>query len=133
MAIERINPAEIHQPGGYTHVVRTSGARTAYISGQVAIDLAGNVVGPGDLEAQAKQAFANLQGALASVDADFSNVAKLTIYIVNYSAEARPALQAARQGLPGSEAGPPASTLIGVQALAMPEFLIEVEAVVDLD
>lgn len=133
MAIERINPSEIHQPGGYTHVVRTSGARTAYISGQVAIDLEGNVVGPGDLEAQAKQAFANLQGALASVDADFSHVAKLTIYIVNYGPEARPALQAARQGLPGSEAGPPASTLIGVQALALPELMIEIEAVVDLD
>ena len=61
MAIERINPAEIHQPGGYTHVVHTSGARTAYISGQVALDLEGNVVGPGDLEAHAEQAFANLQ------------------------------------------------------------------------
>ena len=133
MAIERINPAEIHPPGGYTHVVRTSGARTAYISGQVALDLEGNVVGPGDLEAQAKQAFANLQGALASLDADFANVAKLTIYIVNYGPEARPALQVARQGLPGGDSGLPATTLIGVQALALPEFMIEIEAVVDLD
>lgn len=133
MAIERINPSEIHQPGGYTHVVRTSDARTAYISGQVAIDLEGNVVGPGDMEAQAKQAFANLQGALASVDADFSHVAKLNIYIVNYGPEARPALQAARQGLPGGDSGSPASTLIGVQALALPELIIEIEAVVDLD
>ena len=77
MAIERINPPDIHQPTAYTHVVRTNGARTAYISGQVAIDPQGNVVGPGDLEAQARQAFANLDGALTALEADFSSVAKM--------------------------------------------------------
>ncbi|HJN93081.1 MAG TPA: RidA family protein [Dehalococcoidia bacterium] len=132
MPLEHINPSDNHPTTGYTHVVRATGQRTAYISGQIALDLEGNIVGVGDLEAQARQAFANLAAALTAVGADFSNVAKMTIYIVNYTPEALPALQAARAGAAPSGA-PPATTLIGVQALAFPELLIEVEAIAVLD
>jgi len=130
VALEHIAPAGVHPATGYTHVVRGTGASTVYVSGQVGVDKDGKVAE--GLEAQARQAFANLRECLAAVGADFSHVAKMTIYIVNYSPEARRSLQAARQGVVG-DGPPPASTLIGVQALAFPEIEIEVEAIAVLD
>ena len=127
MPTQHINPQGVSTPAGYTHVVSAEG-RVLFISGQVALDATGNVVGDGDFAAQANQVFENLKTCLAAAGASFSNVVKLTTYIVNYSPELRPALTAARAGhLPAD--GPPASTLVGVQALARPEFLIEIEAV----
>lgn len=124
--IERIYPEGLRRPPTYTPVVRTTGT-TIYISGQASADVDGNIVGVGDFAAQARQVFENLRTALASVGADFSNVAKITTYIVNYTPDLREAYGAARQEATGDHL--PASTLIGVQALAMPEYLIEVEAV----
>lgn len=131
MALQHINPPELYRPRDYTHVVAASGARTAYISGQAASDKDGKLVGVGDLQAQANQAFANLAAALAAVGADFKNVAKVTIYVVDYRAGMRSAIQRALGEHFGDQ--PPASTLIGVTALALPEFLIEIDAVADLD
>ncbi len=131
MALEHINPDGISRPTSYTHVVRASGGSTVYISGQVAIDAGGSIVGAGDFEAQARQVFANLRTALAAVGATFDDVAKMNTYIVDYTPEFLPALQAARADTMGEH--PPASTLIGVQALATPELMIEVEAVAVLD
>jgi enamine deaminase RidA (YjgF/YER057c/UK114 family) len=131
MALEHINPEGISRPTSYTHVVRASGGATVYVSGQVAIDASGNLVGAGDFEAQARQVFANLRTALASVGATFDDVAKMNTYIVDYTPELRSALSAARADAMGEH--PPASTLIGVQALATPELMIEVEAVAVLD
>jgi len=89
------------------------------------MDAAGNIAG-GTLEAQGTQVFENLKVCLAAVGATFENLLKLTTYIVNYKPEARPVLAAAR--VPYMPKDPPASTLLGVQALAAPEYLIEVEA-----
>ena len=126
MPNQHVNPPAVSQPTGYTHVVSGEG-RLVYISGQVALDAKGQVVGQGDLGAQAKQVFENLKGCLAAAGARFEDVVKTTTYIVNYNEGLRPALQAARSAyLP---ADPPASTLVGVQALARPEFMIEIEAV----
>jgi enamine deaminase RidA (YjgF/YER057c/UK114 family) len=130
MAIERSNPERIHRPTGYVHVVRTSGT-TVYIAGQVAADAEGNVVGEGDLGAQARQVFANLRTALASAGASFEHVAKMNVYIVGYRPEMREAYRAARAEAMGD--GVAASTLVGVQALARPEYLIEIEAIAVLD
>lgn len=127
MTIERINPAGLRRPPTYTPAVRATGGATVYISGQVSVDIDGRIVGEGDFAAQAQQVFANLRLALAAVGADFSNVVKLTTYIVNYRPELREALGAARTAAMGDAL--PASTLVGVQALAMPGYLIEVEAV----
>ena len=69
--------------------------------------------------------------ALAAVGATVNEIAKTTTYVVNYSADVRPALHAARQAVFSAE--PPANTLIGVQSLALPEFLIEIEAIAILD
>jgi len=83
MTLERIQPQGIHEARGYTHVVRATGARTAYISGQVGVAPDGSV--PEGLEAQAKQAFANLAACIEAAGAEPSDVAKMTISIVNYS------------------------------------------------
>ncbi len=131
MTVQRHNPTELSEPRGYSHVTVTTGKRTVFISGQVALDSEGNLVGAGDLGAQAKQAFRNLIAALRSVGAAPSDVAKITWYVVNYSADVRPPMGAARREAFGDHA--PASTLVGVQALARPDFLIEVEATAILD
>ena len=127
MTIERINPEGLRRPPTYIPVVRAIGGSTVYISGQVSVDAAGNIVGAGDFAAQARQVFSNLRLALAAVGADFTHLVKMTTYVVNYSPELRESLGAARTE--AMEGALPASTLIGVQALAVPGYLIEVEGV----
>ena len=107
--------------------MRATGGSTLYLSGQVPVDVDGQLVGEGDFAAQAQQVFSNLRLALAAVGADFGNVVKMTTYIVNYRPELREALGAARTAAMGQAL--PASTLVGVQALAMPGYMIEVEAI----
>jgi enamine deaminase RidA (YjgF/YER057c/UK114 family) len=122
------NPDTVSKPGAYTHVVEATGSRIVFIAGQVAIDKDGNVVGAGDLAAQAEQVFKNLQACLASAGATFADVTKMTTFIVGYQASRdRPVLGAVRQKYLPAE-NPPASTLVGVQALASPDIMIEIEA-----
>ncbi len=124
-----INPKELSNSGTYTHVVAAEGKRIVFISGQVALDASGQIVGKGDLRAQTRQVFENLRIGLASVGATFADVVKMNTYIVNYKPEMRQTFVEAREGyLP--KQNPPASTLIGVQSLAREEFLIEIEAIV---
>jgi flavin reductase (DIM6/NTAB) family NADH-FMN oxidoreductase RutF len=66
-----INPEALHHPAGYTHVVEVTAGRPVYIAGQVALDRTGALVGPGDIGAQARQVFDNLQAALQAVGAGF--------------------------------------------------------------
>ena len=127
MTIERINPEGLRRPPTYTPVVRVTGGSTVYISGQVSADAGGNIVGKDDFAVQARQVFSNLRLALAAVGADFANVVKMTTYVVNYDPALREVLGAARSEAMGNAL--PASTLVGVQALAVPEYLIEVEAI----
>lgn len=125
--LERIQPDGLRQPPTYSPVVRTTGGTTVYISGQVPVDVDGNVIGAGDFEAQARQVFTNLRLALASVGADFSNVAKITTYIANYTPDLLDSYSALREEAMGDAL--PASTLVGVQSLARSAFLIEIEAI----
>jgi enamine deaminase RidA (YjgF/YER057c/UK114 family) len=127
VTLDKLNPDTLPAPRGYTQVVVATGSRTIYVSGQVAVDARGEVVAPGDAPAQARQAFLNLRAALEAAGASIADVAKLTWYVVGYRLELLPALAAARADVFGEHA--PASTLIGVQALAQPEYLVEVEAV----
>ena len=129
MTLERISPDGVHEARGYTHVVKFGAGRLAFISGQVGVAPDGEVAGD-DLERQTRQAFANLGAALDSVGATPSDVAKFTTFVVNWSPELRPALTAGRGDFFGDE--PPAATLVGVQALASPALLVEVEATVVL-
>ena len=107
--------------------VENHGVKTIYISGQVGVDKQQNLVGAGDFPAQAEQAFANLAAALVSVGATLADVVKLNIYVVSYRNEHADVIGALiRQHFPAGQL--PACSLIGVQALAREEFLIEVEA-----
>jgi enamine deaminase RidA (YjgF/YER057c/UK114 family) len=124
---ERIQPPGLMMPTGYTHVVTVQG-KLAFVAGQVSLDKQGNLVGKGDLKAQTQQVFENLSTALAGAGASPRNLVKIVIYVVNYNASQIPVLRDARQAFLGG-AEPPASTLVGVQALAREDFLIEIEAI----
>jgi enamine deaminase RidA (YjgF/YER057c/UK114 family) len=123
---ERINPPGLMKPTGYTHVVTLQGGKLIFVAGQVALDKEGNLVGKGDLKAQAQQVYDNLKVALAAAGATPKDVVKAVGYVVSYNSSQLPVLREARQAFFGG-AEPPASTLVGVQALAREDFLIEVE------
>jgi enamine deaminase RidA (YjgF/YER057c/UK114 family) len=124
-----VNPPEIHPARGYTHVVTVEGGgKLVFVAGQVALNKEMQLVGAGDLRAQARQALQNLVAALASVGATPADVVKITTYVVNYKSSDVQAIGEARRDVFGRE-NPPASTLVGVQALAVEGLLIEVEAI----
>ena len=124
-AVVRRNPSTLHNPTGYTHVVEATGGRTLYVSGQVALDRSGALVGAGDLKAQTRQVFENLKAALADSGATLDDVVKITVFLTDVSQ-----IQAFREVRDGYFVrGLPASTLVQVVRLARPEFLIEMEAV----
>jgi enamine deaminase RidA (YjgF/YER057c/UK114 family) len=127
-ATKFINPEGLNKPPGYTHVVVATGARTIYIAGQVSINAKGEVIGKNDLKAQTEQVFENLKTALAAAGCTFSNVVKINTYVVGYNPEMLPVLREVRGKYITGE-HPPASTLVGVQALAREDFLIEIEAI----
>jgi enamine deaminase RidA (YjgF/YER057c/UK114 family) len=120
-----INPGTLAALPGFTHAVRIG--PTLYVSGEVALDSTGRLVGPGDLSAQAAQAFANLATVLRIGGATLADVAKLTIYVVNYSPKD---LEVIRQAAPDffPQRNPPAGIVIGVQALPQEGLLIAVDA-----
>jgi enamine deaminase RidA (YjgF/YER057c/UK114 family) len=109
---------------GYSQVV-TGGGRLVVVSGQVAQDEHGELVGPGDPEAQARQVFENLRRCLAEVGAGFDDVVKLGFFVLDVAY--LPALRAARDAVIDT-ARPPASTAVQVPALFSPGYLLEVEA-----
>ena len=120
-----INPPTIHPPRGYTHVVEVTAGRPVYIAGQVALDPSGELVGPGDIRAQAVQVFENLRAALDAVGATFSDVVKLNYYMLDTAN--LPIIREVRDTyLDGRR---PASTAVGVTGLFREDALIEIEAV----
>jgi enamine deaminase RidA (YjgF/YER057c/UK114 family) len=127
MALELINPDDLPTPPTYTHVVIATGTRLVFVAGQEPEDEHGNLVGPGDLAVQARQVFGNVGRALAAAGARPEQVTKITIFVVGYRREQLPAIEAGRRALFGDHK--PADTLVGVERLSRPEYLIEVEAV----
>jgi len=132
LTLEHLTPKGLFKPAVFTQVVVATGRRMVFISGQVSMDAGGNLVGEGDLAGQAKQVYANLKAALDGAGAKPTDVAKLTTYVVGYRPELLPVMGAARTAVLGT-ADLPASTLVGVQALAQPGYLIEVEAIAIID
>jgi len=125
----RLNPPALArpagQPPGYTHVVVATGGRTIYVSGQVALDVGGKLVGQGDFPAQAKQVFDNLASALAAANATFADVVKTNIYLTD-AARLDEFRQVRSQYFVGD---PPASTLVVVAGLYRPDLMVEVDAI----
>lgn len=130
MPIELMNPDGIPKPEVYRQVAVAQGSRTVYLAGQVARTADGDAVGPGDLAAQVEQAYANVATALAAVGGSFADIAKLTIYVVDWSPDKMAALGegvgrvATRLGIDPVRP----ITLIGVAALGEPDLLVEVDA-----
>jgi enamine deaminase RidA (YjgF/YER057c/UK114 family) len=126
-----LNPPGAPPPAGmYSHVARMAPGELAFIAGQVAVDRQGNVVGAGDLAAQVKQVFENLGTVLKGLGADFECVVQFTTYLT--SADSIPVWMSARSELfpklfPGGKYPP--NTLLVIDRLVKPEFLLEVEAI----
>ncbi|MFE3678045.1 RidA family protein [Streptomyces griseus] len=135
MAITLVNPSGLPEIGAYRQVSVATGSKLVFVAGQVAWDAAGATVGEGDLAAQVEQAYVNVGTALAAVGGTFDDVAKLIVYVVDWTPEKMPAFlegvdrAAARLGTTPGAPG----TLVGVAALDVPEHLVEVEATAVLD
>lgn len=124
-----INPGTLAALAGFTHAVKVG--TTIYISGEVALDSLGRLVGQDDLAAQARQAFANLAFVLHIAGANPADVVKLNVYVVDY----RPGdLDVIRKAGPEffPERNPPAGTVVGVASLPGEGMLIAVDAVAQM-
>ena len=131
MTVELLNPPGIPAPEFYRQMAVTTGTRTVYLAGQVARTADGTPVGAGDFAAQVEQAYVNIATALDAVGGTFDDVAKLTVYVVDWSADLLPALgegvgrAAARLGVDPIKP----VTLISVAGLGEPDLLVEVDAI----
>lgn len=112
---------------GYSHAVKSTGSETIHCAGQVAWDDQCNLIGENDIEKQARQALVNLKRVLESAGADKADIVRLRTYVVNLNPSLLEPIGKAI-GEFYEAAVPAANTLIGVQSLALPEFLIEIEA-----
>lgn len=127
--IQFINPPGLFTPPGYTQVVEITGGRTVYIAGQTALNQSFQIVGKGDFRAQAQQVFENLKVALTEVGADFTQVVKLNMYLIDMTQLS--VLAEVRDRYVNTQ-HPPASTAVEVRKLALADLLLEIEAVVSL-
>ena len=124
------NPGGIAPPAGYTHAVEVRKGKLLFISGQVAMDSKGNLVGKGDYRAQAEQIFRNIGLALESVHASFKDLIKLNFYMLD--ADHLPEIREVRDKFVNVK-NPPASTAVQVSRLFKPEYLLEIEAVASIE
>lgn len=128
MRTSAMNPDTVASPGGnYSHAVRIEmdGGALLFVSGQVAFDRGGNLVGEGDMARQTEQVFENIQAVLEANGGSFADVVKISTFMTDMSHLA--AMRDVRgRYLPDP---PPASTTVEVSSLFRPEAMIEVEAV----
>ena len=131
MTLEYINPPDLPTPETYTQVVVARGTKLVFLSGQQPEDVHGKLVGRGDFAFQVRQTFANLGRALTAAGALPKQVAKITIYVVDYQRDYHyPIVEEARVTLFGDHK--PANVVMGVATLS-PDYLIEVDAVAVVD
>ena len=135
MVIELCNPEGLPKPEPYRQVAVANGSRTVFLAGQVARTATGEPVGEGDLAAQVEQAYVNVATALSAVGGSFDDVAKLTLYIVDWSGDKMAALGEGVGRAAGRLGVDPVKpiTLIPVMALGEPDLLVEVDAIAVLD
>ena len=126
---EWANPPGVYVPvPHYSQVARVG--RTLYLAGQLGLDEQGRLVGPGDARAQARQAWRNILAILAAYGASARHLVKTSTFITHWAY--RPLVAEARDDVFPEPPYPP-STLLVVQALAEPDFLVEIEAIAVLD
>ncbi|MFE2044767.1 RidA family protein [Streptomyces sp. NPDC059477] len=135
MAITLVNPNGLPRIGAYRQMSIATGTRLVLVAGQVAWDAEGATVGVGDLAAQVERCYLNVGTALAEAGGTFADVARLTVYVVDWTSEKMPqflaGVERAARHLGGTPVPP--GTLVGVAALDVPEHLVEVEATAVLD
>ena len=131
MDIERVNPDGLFKLDAFCQVVTAAGGeRIAFIAGQGAFDADFQLIGPGDLHAQTVQAFRNLRTAVEAVGGSVDQIVSTNMYIVGINAEAVDTFgRAMAEALDGKPFPTNASTMIGVQGLAMEGMLVEISAV----
>ena len=132
MPKEHLNPGALFPSvqHGFSQVVIASGAKTVFISGQTAWDATKQIVGR-DLGEQARQALRNVKAAVESAGGNLNDIVALRIYIVDHEVQNLEALGGALRA--AFTTNPPTSTWIGVSSLAVPDFLIEIEATAVLE
>ncbi|MFG3658732.1 RidA family protein [Streptomyces sp. NPDC047706] len=135
MAITLMNPDGLPKIDVYRQVSVATGSRLVFVAGQVSWDADGVTVGEGDLAAQVERCCLNAGTALAAAGGSFDDVAKLTVYVVDWTPEKMPLLLEgmARAGARLGGAPVPPATLIGVAALDVPEHLVELEVMAVLE
>lgn len=131
MPVQTIDPPSLPRSDVYAQVSVSTGSRLVHLAGQVARTAEGSAVGPGDLALQTEQAFLNVGQALEAAGATFDDVAKLTVYVVDWRPEKMADLGEGLRRAAGRLTGDPRRpiTLLGVSALGEPDLLIEIEAV----
>jgi enamine deaminase RidA (YjgF/YER057c/UK114 family) len=135
MSITLVNPPGLPEVDAYRQVAIATGSRLVFIAGQVSWDADGVTVGEGDLAAQVEQCYLNIATALAGIGGTFDDVAKLTVYVVDYTPDKLALFGegAARAAKKLGLTPVPPGTLIGVAALDIPDHLVEIEATAVLD
>ena len=126
---EEIDPTDIHKATGYSHAIRMGDF--IYISGQVALDEYGELVGAGDARAQVEQVFHNIKVVVEAAGSSMDRIGKLNVLAV--SAESLPFVREVRNRIWQPFGYAPASTFAIVSGLASPEYLVEIEAVAYVD
>jgi enamine deaminase RidA (YjgF/YER057c/UK114 family) len=130
---EFLSPKTLIPPAGYSHIAKVNHGTVVYLSGQVASDASGKLIGEGNFEAQAEQVFRNLKIAVGAAVGTMADIVKLNIFLVAEVDQADvPKLRAVRDRHVNVEQ-PPASTLVFVSRLARPSWLIEIEAVAAIE
>lgn len=125
MPAQFINPPGLAK-GTYSHTAVVTGGRTLYVSGQVALDGNGSVVGTTFAE-QAQRVFENLGIALGAGGAQFSDIVKMNVYVRDLTGAKVRAFREIRQRHLGTHQ--PASTLVATPALVHEDLMLEVEVV----
>jgi enamine deaminase RidA (YjgF/YER057c/UK114 family) len=135
MAITLVNPDGLPKPEVYRQMSIATGSKLVFLAGQVARDADGRRVGDGDFAAQVEQCYLNIGTALAEIGGSFDDVAKLTIYVVNWTPDKMPLLGEGVARAAATLGVDPVKpiTLLGVAALGEPDLLVEVEATAIID
>ncbi|MFF9060046.1 RidA family protein [Streptomyces sp. NPDC014882] len=136
MPVQRFTPEGLLQPTPYHHVAVGTGSKHVHVSGQISVLADGTPVAAGDLSGQVAQALRNTARGLAGAGATFDDVVRLTVYVTQWEPEKMDAFMAGIESVAdeiGLSLPLPPSSLIGVDCLFQPGFLVEIEATALVD
>lgn len=124
--LQFLDPVGLASSPNYSHIALVAPGATVHVSGQIALDAAGRLVGEGDLAQQTTQVYENLAACLEAAGAGFRDVFKVHTYVVDLTPEKADVVREVRaRYLPAGHR--PASTMVGVTSLVRPDLLVEVE------